>query len=81
MKVVRAALVVGFVILVGCSVRPMPPMPSVKTPTGRNCVRDCQREHRLCNRGCQGMLLKESRCLSQCNQRLDECYRLCLDTS
>ena len=62
-----------------CGVRPVPSMPSVSTKIGRDCLMECQREHRHCGSACQGMLLEEKTCLSQCNQLLQDCYRLCLE--
>ena len=79
MKIFSIAIIGMLFVFCGCSTRPLPSMPSVKTQQGRDCVRNCQREHRLCSSACQGMVLRESRCLSQCNQKLDECYRLCVE--
>ena len=79
MKMWSKAIIVVWFIFFGCSAKPLPSMPSVKSQQGRDCLRSCQREHRLCSSACQGMVLRESRCLSQCNQKLEECYRLCLE--
>jgi hypothetical protein len=70
---------IGVVVLVtmGCGTTPLPSAPGVSTQKGRDCLRTCQREHRLCASACQGLLLQEDRCLSQCDQILDDCYRLC----
>ena len=79
MKILPLVVFGAFMVLWGCAARPLPSMPSVETQQGRDCVRTCQREHRLCTSVCQGMLLEESKCLSQCNQKLEECYRLCVE--
>jgi len=80
MKTLPLVVFGAFMVLWGCSTcRTLPSMPNVETQQGRDCVRTCQREHRLCSSACQGMLLEEPRCLSQCNQKLEECYRLCVD--
>lgn len=60
-----------------CTVKSLPPLPVVSTQNGRDCLKECQREHRHCTGACQGMLLEEKVCLSQCNQVLEDCYRLC----
>jgi hypothetical protein len=74
------SIVIGMLItLCSCSTRPLPTMPKVNSQQARDCLRHCQREHRLCSSACQGMVLRESRCLSQCNQKLEECYRLCVE--
>lgn len=75
-----ASIVVGsivtilfFALLTACT--SMPRMPDVYTEEGRERVLECQRDHTLCVALCQG---DPVRCNNDCNQKLKECYRLCL---
>ena len=77
MKINSFALFGVLLLLSSCTGIPVPALPGVKTKLGRDCLKDCQREHRYCSSACQGMLLEESKCLSQCNRILGDCYQLC----
>lgn len=64
-------------LLIGC-VSPLPKMPDVSSHQGKECVRQCQRDHSLCTNSCQGITgISQNTCVSQCNQKLGERYQLC----
>lgn len=73
------SLVIALLLLASCA-SPMPKMPRVSSQQEKECVRQCQRDHSLCNSSCEGMAIHVNltQCMSQCNQKLGECYELCL---
>ncbi len=73
MKLLRlSCFLASSLLFIGCGAS-MPDMPDVKTQAGRNCMKECQRDHNVCLSVSRGDLFPT------CNQKLTECYQLCLD--
>jgi len=73
-------------LVLGCatgSYAPLPKMPKYNTEKGRVCARRCHQEHTLATNACQGIFggsisaSQREQCLSEANQKLEECYGLC----
>lgn len=73
---------VSMLLITGCAsqqYRPLPSLPKFNTQQDRAYARACQHEHTLCDSGCQrmigGMITASQRkqCLSECNQKLEQC--------
>jgi hypothetical protein len=69
-------VVLGSLLLVGCTKAKPPDVPQFQTPVGWACARVCQREHTLCTSDCTQVV--KTGCLSRCSKKLKECYDFCL---
>ena len=89
----RKLLLLVFMFLIACTPLPKgpdyriaPDIPALKTSKGRECAMQCQRDHSLCNDGCQRVVAfdhssmkQRNWCFWNCNKKLDQCYQLCLE--
>ena len=66
----------GAILLAGCTTTKVPDAPTFEEYFGQVCGRVCQREYALCTAECTQMV--KSGCISECNQKLKECYDFCL---
>ncbi len=79
MKVLSSLVMISFVVI-GCAITPVPQAPNVQTEKGRNCVRKCQQQHSSCTSEYENVKgMRHSWCISQCNQKLGDCYDQCFD--
>jgi hypothetical protein len=78
MKKVILVLVAASLYLGGCVSR-LPKMPVPNTQKGIDCVRRCQQMHNMGLIQCKGVQSTHfARCVSICNQKLEDCYQLCI---
>lgn len=66
----------GVILLAGCTMTKAPDVPTFQNYFGQACGSVCEREHSLCASECTNMV--KSRCESECNQKLKNCYDFCL---
>ena len=71
-----AISLLGTILLVGCTTTKAPDTPTFQSYFGQACASVCQREHALCTSECTQVV--NSRCKSECNRKLKECYDYCL---
>lgn len=77
----KHSLVLVSILLFGCArARPLPDMPTFRTQRAAECAKDCQKMHGWCTSGCVKGENKRARntCFSQCSEKLEDCYSLCL---
>lgn len=75
-------LTCGFFLLLSTSMAgcypDLPSMPEYRTPEGRACAKECQRDHSFCVSSCPPASFASTPCIRQCHRKLEECYDLCL---
>jgi hypothetical protein len=73
-------LILFVLIATGCAhgpEYPLPETPEFSTTGGRNCATKCRQIHNKCESGCQESKEAQLACVSDCNQKLDQCYQHC----
>jgi hypothetical protein len=57
----------------------LPDPPQLATVAGQGCAIKCREADYDCKMACQGTIGEQLECVSQCNQELDRCYKLCME--
>ena len=79
----RFLLILIILTAIGCahvSEYPLPDPSEYSTVTGQRCAIKCREIDYDGKMACQGTKSEQATCGSECNQKLDLCYQLCIET-
>lgn len=85
----KLAILTLVVFFVGCAAQSAQTTRHVRTQEEQDCIKNCQYRHSLCTSTCEKMPTRSYfggyqydrwSCKDECNRKLQDCYRQCLDT-